>query len=316
MTDYQKKHAFQGRYDRLCHTRCHIISSEPGGTARIEGGDGGSANRFKQCQETMETTVTETNRKRIAIAWAAESAMGLSHKRNEDSLATDEALGLFLVADGMGGHPAGDVASRTVADSLPAAAKRLLGSHCVADSRLRNILALKEAIGEANRMVREMGNESPELEGMGSTVVACLMVGGTALIAHKGDSRAYLFRHGEIRLLTIDHSVAADLVRSGRATPEQAARLRHGQALTRCVGMDDDVDAEVTRQALLPGDRILLCSDGLNKGLTDLEVADIIGSHDSHEECCRELVEAAVEGGSLDDITVLLLEAGCAGPTA
>ena len=159
-------------------------------------------------------------------------------------------------------------------------------------------------------MVLDKASLSPDREGMGTTVVACLVVGNRALIAHKGDSRAYLQRGNHINMLTTDHNVACDLIRQGRISQEKAGSIPYAHALTRHVGMQQDVDAEVSSHTLEPGDRLLLCSDGLFEGLADREIGHIIACHGDLDACCHDLIDSAVENGSRDDITVILLEAG------
>lgn len=251
---------------------------------------------------------------KLRIGYVAKNETGIGRRRNEDAWSIDETINVFLVADGMGGHPAGDVASKTVAGSLPVLVKQYLAEAGGSVSPEQATECMKSAIRDADLLVRARASSSPELEGMGTTVVASLITGSTAVIAHKGDSRAYLFRVGTLRLLTRDHTVANDLVRSGGMSALEADRLPDGRALTQCVGKKRNTDAEIVHQELFPGDLLLLCSDGLTGGLADGEITEIIGSgHPDLEACCNDLVDSAIEGGSLDDITVVLAKVVVAG---
>ena len=242
----------------------------------------------------------------LKISYAGASEIGILHEQNEDSWCVATPIDFCLVADGIGCLPDGAIASQTIAEILP----QLIGHDLEESGRNGNpkqlVRHVKAAIRKINRIVYDKSDAIIGYRGMGSTLVSCLITGSTAIIAHLGDSRAYLIRKKEIRLLTLDHTVARDLIRQGEIQEKEADEIVHGEALTRYVGMPQDIDAEVSCLRLRPGDLLLLCSDGLTKGLSDREIRAIIGNHGNLDACCHELIDAAVDAGSLDDITVIL----------
>jgi protein phosphatase len=221
---------------------------------------------------------------------------GRVRDNNEDSFVVDERLALFAVADGMGGHRGGEVASKTAVEALRAA---------VAGGR-----TIDDAVRLANDAVFEKASQDPEqLAGMGTTMTAAVPVGGsTLLIGHVGDSRAYLLRDGTLELRTQDHSLVEELVREGRLTPEQAESHPQRAIVTRALGVDEDVEVDLYTINVRTGDRVLLCSDGLTTMLRDREVERIARSVDDPQRCAEDLVNAAVEAGGEDNVTVVVLD--------
>jgi protein phosphatase len=220
---------------------------------------------------------------------------GRVRRRNEDSFVLDPPL--FAVADGMGGAQAGEVASR-----LTAAAFR---EYHEAD-RLAPDERLQAIIQEANRRIYERARSDAGVSGMGTTVTAALLTGGRVTLGHVGDSRAYRIRDGELEQLTDDHSLVADLMRSGRLTPEEAEAHPQRSVITRALGTDPDVDVDTMSVEAAPGDVFLLCSDGLTTMVGDDDILGILAAAPSLDDAARELVRAANTGGGEDNVTVVL----------
>ena len=230
---------------------------------------------------------------------AVATNVGSVRQINEDTVKSGDSL--VVVADGMGGHAAGEVASQMTADTISA----LFTEDPTLDG-------LEKAFAEANRQVLADAHENPERRGMGTTAIALGLVQHddttVPVIVHVGDSRAYQLRDGAIRQLTDDHSVAEEWVRQGRLTPEEAALHPQRHQLTRCVGIEDPMVVDVISVDAQPGDRILLCSDGLSNEVTDTELAEIAGGDTDLSSVVNTLVEAANAHGGRDNITVALIE--------
>lgn len=233
---------------------------------------------------------------------------------NEDAILLEPAMGLFAVADGMGGHKGGEVASQICLDTLKDYLLRamqgqvpLVGEQDAGCSARANLLA--SAVRFANRAVFEAAFAQPEWRGMGTTVVAMLQDRGRAVFAHVGDSRAYLLRDGSFRQITRDHSWVEEQVRAGLMSRDEALFAKGRNVLTRAIGQEESVQVDVNEQALQAGDRLLLCSDGLYGMVADAEIAALIGSSQSLEKGCRELMACANSRGGRDNISVILLEA-------
>jgi serine/threonine protein phosphatase PrpC len=226
---------------------------------------------------------------------------GRKRRRNEDSFVREPPL--FAVADGMGGAQAGEVASR-----LAAAVFHDFHDADELDPEER----VAAIIQEANRRIYERARTDAQASGMGTTLTAALVVGSTVAVGHVGDSRAYRIRQGQLEQLTDDHSLVADLVRSGRITPEEADTHPQRSVITRALGTDADVDVDTFSVEAEPGDLFLLCSDGLTTMVEDGQILEIIGRSDTLEQASKALVKAANRAGGEDNVTVVLftLEAG------
>jgi protein phosphatase len=228
---------------------------------------------------------------------AGRTDAGRVRRRNEDSFVLDPPV--FAVADGMGGAQAGEVASR-----LAAAAFR---EYHDAD-RMEPADRVEAIIQEANRRIYERARSDSEASGMGTTVTAAILTNGRVSIGHVGDSRAYRIRNGELEQLTEDHSLVADLMRSGRLTPEEADAHPQRSVITRALGTDADVDVDTVTVDVEPGDLFLLCSDGLTTMVPEDEILRIVQEADTLDEAARSLVRAANSGGGEDNITVVLFK--------
>ncbi len=232
---------------------------------------------------------------------------------NEDAVVVSAEVGLCLVADGMGGHRGGGVASRIVADTVSDFVQTsLMDAQITWPFGLEVGLSLeanslKNAVRLANQRVQAEGRRQPECEGMGSTVVAGLFSDTSLVHTNVGDSRLYLIRSGELKQLTTDDSWAASMLRAGadEGTVKQHP-MRH--VLTRVVGMDDSLDVEVSKLALEPGDLLVFSSDGLHGPLSDPEIL-VIASDQSRELEARAdaLVESALGAGGTDNVSVVLV---------
>jgi PPM family protein phosphatase len=220
---------------------------------------------------------------------------GRKRRRNEDSFVIDPPL--FAVADGMGGAQAGEVASR-----LAAAAFREF--HDVDDLDPEERLAA--IIQEANRRIYERAAGDAQVSGMGTTITAALVGGDALVIGHVGDSRAYRLRSGRFEQLTDDHSLVADLVRSGRLTPEEADAHPQRSVITRALGTDREVDVDTFVVPVEAGDLFLLCSDGLTTMIEDDGIRDLLSATRDLEQAGKGLVKAANKAGGEDNITVVL----------
>ena len=220
---------------------------------------------------------------------------GLQRGGNEDALLLEPPL--YAVADGMGGHRAGEIASRVAVEALLADAPR------TADSK-----ALGRAVRTANRAVMDAAEKSRTRAGMGTTLTA-IMVDGTLLaVAHVGDSRAYLLHEGVLERLTQDHSMVADLVRQGSLTEEDARFHPQRSVITRALGSDPNMAADTFDVRAAVGDRVLLCSDGLSSMLTDDHIAEILRTAPDPQAATHGLVDAANRAGGYDNITVIVVD--------
>ena len=246
------------------------------------------------------------------IQFAAKTHPGRRRTSNEDALLADDAHGLFVVADGVGGRAAGEVASAITIETFQQAAPKLSAAvqayAASPDWNSRNdVLELLDSVCQsASARVYEEAEHSSR-RGMTTTLVVVLVGGGAAFLAHVGDSRAYLVRDGLIRQLTEDHSMVNDLVRSGQMTWEEARRSRYRSVITRAVGLYPNVQADLMSIEILPGDRILINSDGLSDPVPTNKIEEISCQNDV-QTAALDLIDAALDGGGPDNITVVLVE--------
>jgi protein phosphatase len=228
--------------------------------------------------------------------------VGLARSGNEDSHLRGRTV--FAVADGLGGHQGGEVASAMAVEPLGA-----LDGRAFADAD-QAAEALTAAIRAANQAILQRGRSDPELWGMGTTVTAAAVAHDRVLqLAHVGDSRAYLLRKGApLRQLTTDHTVVAEAVERGLLTREQAAIHPQRGVVTRAVGLDPDVRVDLPEPLELePGDQVLLCSDGLTEVVDDDQIAGVLADQIDGDDACGTLIAAANRAGGPDNVTVVLL---------
>jgi protein phosphatase len=241
----------------------------------------------------------------VTIGWESAGAthIGRVRKANEDSFRIDEGHGVFLVADGMGGHAAGEVASRIAADTVldwlravsPASPDEVHG-------------AIAEAFLEAQRQIVECCDGDPRTAGMGTTLtVALLQPGGSITFGHLGDSRLYHHREGTLARLTQDHTWVQREVEAGRLLPKAARTHRFSHILTRVLTADDPADPDIVSAAVVPGDALLLCSDGLYNLVSDQGILDIMRERHAPGDQVRALIDAANRRGGNDNITAIVV---------
>jgi protein phosphatase len=247
----------------------------------------------------------------MRYAAAVRTDVGRKRLGNEDSFCVAPDIGLFVVADGMGGHAAGEVASRLAVDTIREWVAKSLPGDGVALDVTAAADCLADGIQAANRVVFEASQAQPECSGMGTTVVSVLAVGPRVILAHVGDSRIYRIRAENIVQLSRDHSVVQEQIDRGHLTPEEAAVSRYRHLITRALGLQASVDVDVQEEPCQTADILLLCSDGLSDMLEAEEILALVRQHrDDLWAACGALVEQANARGGIDNITVLLVQAG------
>lgn len=226
---------------------------------------------------------------------AARSETGPVRENNEDAVVSGDRLA--VVADGMGGHPGGEVAANAATALVLAA---FTG---------RSIDELEAAVRAANWSIWDRGRGTSELAGMGTTICAAgLLDNGRLAIVHVGDSRAYLWHGGELRQLTQDHTVTADLVRRGELDDKDATQHPHYGMLTRALGVAPEVEIDSATHAVAVGDRLVFCSDGLFNEVTQAEIVDVLAADEEGSSLADDLVELALSRGGRDNVSVVVAE--------
>jgi PPM family protein phosphatase len=238
----------------------------------------------------------------LKLEAAGRTDVGQVRTSNEDAFGYCVEDGVFALCDGMGGAAAGEVASRMAVDTL---IERL----CDARSRENRRRVLEEAIADANQRVHSRAEGDSTLRGMGTTLVALAIGSDHALIGHVGDSRCYLFRNGELTRKTLDHSLVDEQVRLGQLTRDEAEHSPLRNVITRAIGTQVSVTADIDELDLRPGDILLLCSDGLTRELPDDRIATLLDEDGNLEELCSRLVNSAKAAGGHDNITAVLVRA-------
>ena len=232
---------------------------------------------------------------------------GRARSNNEDSVAIDEPHGLAVLADGMGGYNAGEVASGMATSFIKGELGRWLheAAEVATDAEVRR--AMDICVDNANRAIFNAANANPQYAGMGTTLVVGVFREGQLRLGHVGDSRAYRFRAGQLEQITRDHSLLQEQIDAGLITPEQAAFSANKNLVTRAVGVEDTVLLETHAHDLLPGDMFLMCSDGLSDMLDDATMAQLLQSHDALADAGQALVNAANDAGGKDNISLILV---------
>jgi serine/threonine protein phosphatase PrpC len=240
------------------------------------------------------------------FTWAAATDIGKLRENNEDAFVAEPEAGLFLVVDGMGGHRGGEIAARTVAQDLPPIVELGLDRLKARASRsIRRLL--RKTILEQSRHVQREGDSESGYVGMGATLVLVLFLGGRVYMANVGDSRIYRHRDGRLEQFSEDHSLVSELIVAGQITPDEAVDHAAQGVVTQYMGMPEVVEPLVRSAALKPGDRFLLCSDGLTDLVSDEAIAEILVAWPEPETACRALVDAANRAGGTDNVTVILV---------
>lgn len=235
------------------------------------------------------------------MKWSKASHIGLVRKTNEDNVLISEELGLLAVADGMGGHQAGEVASRLALENILAYIRQ--NSVDISDDPAG---VLKRALEAANQEIFHLAQRDADYHGMGTTITAVLLAQDKICLAHVGDSRAYLIHDREIRLVTDDHSLVNELIKNGGLTADEASRHPHRNVLTRAIGSAAVVDIDIYEEMISRGDTLLLCTDGLSNLLTPEELRETVTAAPTLEEGTGRLTEQALARGGPDNITVVL----------
>jgi serine/threonine protein phosphatase PrpC len=251
----------------------------------------------------------------MPVTWAVLSHPGLRRPSNEDSYSARPELGLFMVADGMGGHVAGEVASRVAVEAIAG----FVGETSLADQNRTWPFSMDPgatveahrltcAFRLANRRIADEMATTESLRGMATTASALLVTDHKATVAHVGDSRVYRLRAGRLEQVTRDHSWVEEQVRAGVMTASDARRHPWRNVVTRALSGGDDPDIDVLETALEPGDRWLLCSDGLFGVVTDERIQELLTGDGPLQAMCQRLVDEANQAGGPDNITTLLLD--------
>ena len=239
--------------------------------------------------------------------------VGRQRQHNEDSYLVEDAAMLFLVADGMGGHAAGEIASRIAVDSVSEFilhTKEDDGTwpHAYDENYKRSTNRLMAAVRMANTRVLEAMRKDARLRGMGTTIVACMADDNMMSVAHVGDSRAYLIRDKQLSRITNDHSWVFEQVQAGMLTEAEAEKHPLRNVITRALGGALQVVPDASEIECQPGDVYLLCSDGLTGMVPEEEIQRIVTANDDLEAACQQLIEAANERGGLDNVTAVLVK--------
>ncbi len=241
--------------------------------------------------------------------YAALTDAGRVRANNEDAIAFDPALGLTILADGMGGYNGGEIASGMSIALLQASFGRWL-THSGASAHPRAMRrAMQVGVDEANQAILEAGVANVQLQGMGTTLVVSVFGSSRVVVGHIGDSRCYRLRDSQLHLLTRDHSLMQEQLDAGVITPEQASRSPHRNLVTRALGIERHVELEMHEHDALPGDLFLLCSDGLSEMISDEQIFTLLLQDIGLAEKATLLVATANDNGGRDNISVVLARA-------
>lgn len=249
-----------------------------------------------------------------ALQYAGRSDTGLKRSVNQDRWRADAEHGLFVVADGVASSTDGALAAQMVIELLPDYVERHLKSDDIDDAGAPERLG--RAVGELSDDLRAQGNSDARVAGATSTVVAAVITESRAVIAHLGDSRAYLYHEHRLQHLTCDHSLVQELINAGEITADDAAEHPARNVITRYVAMKPPALLDAAAVDLQPGDRILLCSDGLHGVIDDTSLAGLLGAHGDAEAAVDALIGAANDAGGPDNITAVVIDVPGAQPAA
>ena len=255
---------------------------------------------------------------KFKVIAAGNTSVGMRRSQNEDAYFSDAEMGLHFVADGMGGHAAGEVASRTAVEVISEFVSNFQGDDDITwpfgveEHRTRAENLLISAIKLANKKICEMARENPENKGMGTTIAAVYIDWDVAVIAHVGDSRVYRFRGADLDCLTTDHTWVNEQLQRNIITEEEARNHRWKNVITRALGNRDEIAVDIQQLQLQDGDLLLICSDGLTTMLDDeqvrKEIAEASGMKEGLEKMAEKLIQSANDKGGFDNVSVILLE--------
>lgn len=223
------------------------------------------------------------------------SMTGTKHSVNQDSFYIDEARGIFIVADGMGGHAAGDVASSSAINAISANVGEI------------SVSSIKNALDIANKEVFEKSKTSPDLEGMGTTIAMCCLNGNYATIANIGDSRVHIIKNNEISFVTRDHSFVQQMIDDGQLEASEAKTHAMKNIITRALGVAETVSPDFDGVSVGPGDAIMICSDGVSNMLSDEAIVHTV-LRSSAEDAAKMLCKSALDAGGKDDLTAIVIK--------
>ena len=248
------------------------------------------------------------------IGFAELTDTGRVREHNEDAIGSDADIGLMVLADGMGGYNAGEVASGIAVQIVSELAAVGAGREERDDidphsGMMRQSIVLRDAVYRANKIIYQTAQSQTNCEGMGTTIVACMFYDNKISIAHVGDSRAYRLRGGELEQVTLDHSLLQELVDRGFYSAEEAQRSTNRNYVTRALGVEPTVEVEVHEHEVVPGDIYLLCSDGLPDMVEDDDIHLTISTfNDSLDVVGQQLVDMANDHGGRDNVSVMLAQ--------
>jgi protein phosphatase len=252
----------------------------------------------------------------LKVRAAGLTDIGRKRKHNEDSLYLSPLHGLYVVADGMGGHASGEVASQMAIETIGRFFEETARDReRTWPYKMNKTLSYEEnrlsvGVKMANKLIYERAQKDLRLKGMGTTIVTISILDEFVYIGHVGDSRVYRLRDGEFAQLTEDHSLLNDYMKIKPLTPQEIENFPHKNVIVRALGMKNQVEVDLSREQILPGDLYLLCSDGLSGMVKDDRLAKITGRYRSDlDQACQKLIDEANRNGGNDNITVLLVEA-------
>jgi protein phosphatase len=253
-------------------------------------------------------------RLRRAIQIAGVSDTGRCRSHNEDRIGWDEEFGIITLADGMGGAKAGEVASSVVAETmLKEVRAEIEGLHTALEEVVdeqglnRGSLILRDALQKANRLVLSIADTQPQYSGMGTTSITLLLYNNMVSICHVGDSRLYLLRDNHLRQITEDHTVIQEMIGHGLYTQEQAQESKIKNIVTRAVGIGDELQIDLQQEPIVPGDTLLVCSDGLTDLVDDSQIEELLAKGTDLADRAQSLVDRANDNGGDDNISAILV---------
>jgi serine/threonine protein phosphatase PrpC len=248
----------------------------------------------------------------LKMSNAGETNVGMKRPHNEDNLLMLPEENLFVVADGMGGHSSGEIASQIAVEAIQNFFKathqdeEITWPYKMDKNRPYDENRFMMAVKLANLRIHEAAQREARYRGMGTTLSGVHFVEGHALIANVGDSRVYLVRNRQLTQITEDHSLLNDYIKAKKLTPEEIENFPHKNVIVRALGMKDSVLVDLSRHVTKPGDLFFACSDGLSGMLTDPQMLDIVNNAASLEEASASLIDSANKSGGVDNITVIL----------
>lgn len=233
--------------------------------------------------------------------------VGLVRNTNEDMFfqSSDKSFPLFIVADGMGGHNAGETASKMAVDIIR---QYFIDNKRSLDNEKKLISIIKNSIKEANKKIYKTSKQSTSLSGMGTTITLAYILKGNIYIGHVGDSRAYIISNGHIYQITEDHSLVQELVKNGSITIEEGKTHPQRNMITRAAGTSEDIEVDIIIKSFNKSDILLICSDGLSNMVNDNEIIHTFNNESLIKKACEDLIKKAKDNGGKDNITVIAIE--------